>query len=117
VPLFVFLGTIPPPNTKMVALRTAVGNFMYPIAGCHRRDSSLYGGSGWLLRGRTSARNAQHCFLDYLLPTVVGKGRQITEIEAKISTSRSNFGVFTRPTHKTDVPLALTNENVLKLKN
>ena len=22
------------------------GNFMHPIAGCHRRDSSLYGGSG-----------------------------------------------------------------------
>jgi hypothetical protein len=35
---------------------------------------------------------------------------QNTEIEARISTSRSNFGVFTRPTHKTDVPLALTND-------
>jgi hypothetical protein len=35
---------------------------------------------------------------------------KITEIEARISTSRSNFGVFTRPTHKTDVPLALTND-------
>jgi hypothetical protein len=36
------------------------GTFVHPIAGCHRRDSSLYGGSGWLLRGC-----CYHCRLHY----------------------------------------------------
>ena len=41
----------PAPNTKMVALRTAAGNFMHPIAGCHRRDSSSTAGAGGCCAG------------------------------------------------------------------